>query len=418
MIFEVLKEYLWGTPTVLLISAAGAYFTAKTGLFSPKRLLEEIKLAFSALKGGQTGGVSALAAAATALGGTVGVGSIIGVGYGIAVGGAGSVFWMWVFSFLFTGLKHAEISVSLKGRVDRGGRIFGGAPFRLKELGFKKLSAAFCVCCIICSFGTGNAAQTGAISGFLFAGGAPPAAGALLCGGFVAFAVFGGNRRIAKLNSVLVPAASAVYTALCCAVIFANAGGVPGAFAEIFESAFGLGQAAGGFSGACLSAALREGCARSVFSNEAGMGSSPLAHSTSGAAPGALCALGTLEIVFDTFIVSTLTALCLLCTGSGTQAQAFSSLFGPAGENMLGALTAVFAFASVISWCYYSESCLFCLFGERKAPRIVYRILYSLAAGAGALTGAEKLLPAADVLNLFMTVPNMFLLYKCRREVN
>lgn len=417
MLLERIKEILWGVPTTAVFTAFGVYFAAKTGLYSPHAVWRELKKAFSAFGKKEKNGVSPFAAAATALGGTVGAGSILGVGYGIAVGGAGSVFWMWVFSFFAIGLKYAETRVALRGREEGAGGIRGGAHLRLRSLGYEKLAALFCFACILCSFGTGNAAQTGAAAQFLFALGIPKLPAAAICVLAVGLAVFGGGKRIIRFNAAAVPAASAVYICACAALLCLNARGLPGAFAQIFTQAFGIKQAAGGFSGAMLAAALREGCARSVFSTEAGMGSSPLAHSASAGDEETQCAFAVLETVFDTFAVSTLTALCLLCGGSGSARELFESAWGAPGGLLFGAAAAAFAYASVISWSYYAQTCVFYLFGNRKAPLFVFRALFSLAAGAGALFPAGTLIAASDILNLLMAVPNLFLLYKCRKEV-
>ena len=417
MFLTKLKELLWGAPAIAVFTAFGIYFAIKTGLYSPRAVRRELKMAFSAFgrKGGN--GISPFAAAATALGGTVGAGSIMGVGYGIAAGGAGSVFWMWVFSFFAIGLKYAETRVALRGRGEEGADCRGGAHCRLRSLGYKKLAALFCFACILCSFGTGNAAQSGAAAQFLFELDIPKAPAALICVFAVGAAVFGGGRRIIKFNAAAVPVASAVYIGACAVLLLLNARGLPGAFAKIFTQAFGFKQAAGGFSGAVLAAALREGCARSVFSTEAGMGSSPLAHSASAGDEKTQCAFSVLETVFDTFAVSTLTALCLLSGGCGSVRELFTDTWGSAGGLLFGAAAAAFAYASVISWSYYAQTCVFYLFGHKKTPVFIFRALFSLAAGLGALIPAGALIAVSDVMNLFMAAPNLFLLYKCRKEV-
>ena len=415
---ELFKNLVWGFPTVAAVTAFGVYFTYKSRLYRPGVILRSLGSVFLSFKRQKSDkGISPFAAAATALGGTVGVGSIVGVGYGIAVGGAGSVFWLWVFSFFGMGIKYAEVKVSLADRTLIGGSYYGGAPYRLKKLGYKKTAAAFCVLCILCSFGTGNIAQSGAMAEFFTRRGMPALPCALLCGGVVAFAVFGGGRRISSLNAFFVPAASAIYIIACIAILIINRAQIGTAFGEIFKSAFGLRPAVGGFSGAVLSAALKEGCARSVFSNEAGMGSSPLAHATSGGDIQTQCGFGVFEIFFDTFVVSTLTALCLLSCRSTDTSDVFGMNFGSVGSYLFGLLVAVFAFASVISWCYYAECCIICLFGSKKTPRTVYRAAFSAFAALGALLPVESILAISDVLNVFMMIPNLFLLYKCRNEI-
>lgn len=415
---SVIKAIVWGIPTVAVLLVAGIYFTRKSAFYRPKAVKSTVKDTVFSLKGGSKEGISPFAAVATALGGTVGVGSIVGVGYAIAVGGAGSIFWMWICSFFGMGLKYAEVVVALNSRDRTGGRLLGGAPFRLKGLGYKRLACLFCLFCIAASFGTGNLTQVGAISSFLVSAGASRTVCALLCVGIIALAVFGGRERIAGINTVIVPTASVVYLLGCAAVMFMNASCILPAFGQIFREAFGFSAVAGGFSGALLSHTLREGFARSLFSNEAGMGSSPLAHATaSEELPQKQAKWGIFEIFFDTFVVSTATALCLLSGGYASPADMFGALFGNAGEYIFGALAAVFAFASVISWCYYAECCIDFLFPKSRIAKRLYRVLFALAAVPGVFLSGGTVWELSDILNAFMMFPNLFLLFKCRKEI-
>lgn len=412
-ILSAIKELFWGIPTVALIAAFSLYFTYRLiryRITDPKRIIRDLG---SSLFGGSKNGISPFSAVATALGGTVGVGSILGVGYGIATGGAGSVFWMWVCSFLSMGLKYSEVRIALNGKDDPR---FGGTPFRLKKLGYRKLSALFCVLCVLSSFGTGNLTQMNAVSGAL-ADKFPRAFVGAICAVMLGIAVFGGRKRIARVNTFLVPAASAVYLAVCGYILFAGRSGIGNAFSEIFENAFGLSAAVGGFSGALISRAVREGFARSVFSNEAGMGSSSLAHASSdGSSPHVQGEWGMFEIFFDSFVVSTLTALCLLSFGESDCLSVFTIVFGQSGAWLLGILVLVFAFASVISWCFYAECCLSCL-GSGKRGLLIYRFFAVAASFAGAFISAEAIWETADILNALMLIPNLFLLFICRNEI-
>lgn len=399
------------------ISVIGIYFTLKSRFFMPKAVIKTVSDTIGSLsKRGK--GISPFSAVATALGGTVGVGSIVGVGYGIAVGGAGSIFWMWVCSFFGMGLKYAEVRIALGRREEINGQLLGGAPFRLKSLGCPGLALFFCFLCVAASFGTGNLTQVGSIASFLCEAGIPKSAGAVICALVIAAAVFGGRKRIAGINTFIVPAASAVYIIACIAILFMNSGAIPGAFGTIFSSAFGFRSAFAGFSAAMISKTIREGFARSLFSNEAGMGSSPLAHATSSEGnPSVQAEWGIFEIFFDTFIVSTLTALCLLTCESVDVPGMFTSLFGGFGFWCFGALAAVFAFASVISWCYYAECCISFAFPDSKAANLIYRAAFSIAAAAGAFLSGGVIWDIADILNALMMIPNIFLLLKCRKEI-
>lgn len=415
---SAVKDLVWGLPTVMLLLVSGVYFTKKTAFYKPRAVISTLRDTLLSLKGGSKNGVSPFAAVATALGGTVGVGSIVGVGYAISVGGAGSIFWMWVCSFFGMGLKYAEILVALGKRKRVNGFMLGGAAMRLEELGHKRLASLFCVFCVLASFGTGNLTQVGAMSGFLSDSGAPDMLCAVVCVAVIALAVFGGRGRIAKINSVIVPGASLIYLLACGVILIINHTDIIPVFARIFREAFGFSAIGGGFSGALIARTLREGFVRSMFSNEAGMGSSPLAHSTSETdSPVKQAKWGIFEIFFDTFIVSTLTAICLLSIGQTDAGSMFGLVFGRLGVYAYGVLTAVFAFASVISWCYYAECCISFLFKGSERALIIYRTVFAFAAVPGVLMSDATAWDIADILNACMMAPNLFLLFKCRKEI-
>lgn len=414
----LIKQIVWGLPTVFLIAVFGVYFTVRSGFYRPRAVASTVRDTLGSLLSHRGDGISPLAAVATALGGTVGIGSIVGVGYAISEGGAGSIFWMWVCSFFGMGLKYAEVRIALNGRKKSERGFLGGAPYRLGQLGYGGLAVAFCIICLLASFGTGNLTQINSVSGLLEGMGLPTSVCALVCVAVVAAAVLGGRKRISRINLFLVPTASAVYLIICVAVIASNAGAIPSVLGRIVKEAFGISAIGHGVSGAMLAHVVREGFARSMFSNEAGMGSSPLAHATSSETdPDVQAKWGIFEIFFDTFVVSTLTALALLTSGNDGAREVFSALAGGAGVLLFSVLSAVFAFASVISWCYYAECCIDYLFPENGVALWVYRIAFSLAAALGVLASGGVLWALSDVLNALMTLPNLFLLYKCRKEI-
>ncbi len=392
----------------------GVYFTAKIRFYSPKAIKKTAKDLCASLKTQTTDGISPFSAVATALGGTVGIGSIVGVGYAISVGGAGSIFWMWVCSFFGMGLKYAEIKIALSGNTQKGK---GGAPFRLAALGKRKIALLFCVFCVLASFGTGNLTQTGAIATFLINRGVSKSFSAIICCGLIALAVFGSKKRIASINTFLIPVASSVYLIACVCIILLNPFGIVNAFTEIIKNAWGFSSVTGGFSGAMLSHVIREGFVRSMFSGEAGMGSSPLAHGSAQGDVTVQAEWGLFEMFFDTFVVSTITAFCLLGSGFADVTQMFFAFFGKMGVWLIGGLMAVFAFASVISWCYYSRCCLDFLFPKRKIAENLYKGIFSLAAIAGAYVSNNLIWEISDILNAFMLFPNLYLLFRCRNEI-
>lgn len=410
-----LRDLLWGFPLVALLTVSGGYFTIRTKWFSlhPFRIC---KHTVGTLFAQNTDKRSLLAAVTTALGGTVGVGSITGVAYGIAVGGAGSIFWMWVSGFFGMALKYAEVSIAVKHRKKTDGGYVGGAPFALAEAGCKRLGTAFAFLCVFASFGVGNLAQVGSLTETLGELNVSNVACGFVCTALIALAVFGGRERIGKWNSVLIPAATLVYLAMIIWILLTHLHALPNAFARIFKEALGMRAAWGGISGSLLANAMRTGFARGVFSNEAGVGSSPLAHAASGEGDMQKQGeWGAFEILADTFAVSTLTALALLCVGVERVTGMFSAVFGAPGAWVFAVLTAVFAFASIISWCYYSEVCL--VFLHLPYGQTVYRLLTVCTAFAGACVPMNALWAAADILNALMIFPNLFLLFLKRNEV-
>lgn len=412
------REILWGFPLIALLTVSGGYFTLRTGFFQ-LRLFRMCRNTVGGLFARKEGRRALLASVSTALGGTVGVGSITGVAYGIAVGGAGSVFWMWVSGLFGMALKYAEVYLAVLHRKRLpDGSYTGGAPYGLADAGFRRLGVLFALLCVFASFGVGNLAQIGALAE---AAGAldvsAPVCGAV-CAGLLAFALFGGRKRIGKLNTALVPAASVLYLLAVLWILVCRLPVLPAAFGRIFLEAFGIRAAFGGVTGSLLSHALREGFARGVFSNEAGVGSSPLAHASSGESdPQKQGEWGAFEVFADTFLVSTLTALALLAAGGEEfrMASLFGRLFGTGGIVLFTVLASVFAFSSILSWCYYSEVCL--AFLAIPHGETVYRLLSVCAAFFGAFVPLHSLWAAADVLNALMILPNLFLLFLQRKEV-
>ncbi len=402
----------------MLLLVLGLYFTYKSGFYRFSAIKKTFSNTLGSLKPQKGGGISSFGAVATALGGTVGVGSIMGIGYGIAVGGAGSVFWMWICSFFGMGLKYAEVRIALNKRSLCNGELLGGAPFRLGDLGYKKTAVLFSIICLLASFGTGNLTQIGAISEIFQKSDISQWKVGMLSVLLVGIAVFGGRKRIAAFNTFLVPVASVLYLTACLAILVINKEHIPKAFSDILSQAFGFSAVTGGFSGALIAHTVREGFARSLFSNEAGMGSSPLAHATANVENSEIQAQwGIFEVFFDMFIVSTITALCILSCGENNPMVIFQLNFGKWGGILFVALSVIFVFASVISWCYYSECCLSYLFPKKKLPKTVYRILFALTAYFGVSVGRSIVWDLADILNALMMFPNLFLLLKCRKEI-
>lgn len=411
-----IRDVLWGLPTVAVVSAFGLYFTLKLGFFRPSRLKEVFaKTFFAPRKKGTGGDLSSLAALSTALGGTVGVGSISGVALAISLGGAGSIFWMWVCSFLGIGLKYAEIVIAHKLRVRTKRGFTGGAMYCLRAIGKGRLAVVFALLTVISAAAGGSVVQAGA-----FADAVQTAVDErLLCAVITAFSVLavisGGRKYIAGFNTVALPLASVSFAFLCLAVLVSNASALPKAFSRIFEEALGVRPALGGIG---LTAMLRVGCTRGTFSTEAGMGSSPMSYCAAGEDDPHVQGLwGATEVIIDSFVVSTLTALCVLCTGEKSVLGVFDACFGGAGRVFYFAAVSVFAFAAIISWCFYGEEAMYFLLPNGKKAAAVFKIAVAAGAFAGALLPEGGAFAAADVWGALMLAPNLYLLYKTRSDI-
>ncbi len=415
---EFVSSIVWGAPTIGLISAFGLYFTLKSGFFQITGLcdiLRDIKAKFARGKEG----ISPLSAFATALGGTVGIGSISGVGIALAEGGPGSVFWMWVIGFLGCMLKYAEINVAVRHRAREDGIFSGSAMHALKKSGKKIASFLFACSCLFTSFFTGCLTQSSAVAAELSRNGLPKAFCGVVIALLVFISIYKGKKTIAAISGVLIPAASAVYLTLTFFIIGANFARLPHAFFSIFKSAFGLRQAGAGAAGWAFSKCVRVGVTRGIFSSEAGMGSSPMAHSSSeDATPHSQGGWGVLEIIVDTFVFSTLTALALLSAGFTDMGDMYMFSFGSAGNTLLPVLLAVFGFAAVISWCFYGETAIKFLFAKLHPVVLpIYKALVACFAFLGAMIAVGSAWDLADIANSLMMFPNLYLLFIKRKEI-
>lgn len=411
-----ISNALWGTPTVAALSAFGLYFTARLGFYKPTRIAGALRQTFFAPSKKSAGGnLSSFAALATALGGTVGVGSISGVALAISVGGAGSIFWMWLCSFLGLGLKYAETAIAHSNRVQTKRGFSGGAMYCLKRMGKSVPAYAFAVLTVLSAAAGGSIVQAGALS--LAVGEA--IRGKLLCALVVALSVAavisGGRRYISAFNTVALPLASSAFAFLCAAVIVRNYATIPAVLMRIFKEAFGIRQAVGGIS---VTAMMRVGCARGTFSNEAGMGSSPISYCAGNEESSHIQGLwGVGEVIIDSFVVSTLTALCILCTDADSVLTVFSNSYGAAGKVFYLVAVSVFAFAAIVSWCFYGEEAMYFLAPRGGVPIKIFKLAVTVFAFVGALLPESKAFAAADIWGALMLVPNLYLLFKKRRDI-
>lgn len=432
----------FSTAMSLLLLATGGYFTLASGFFQFTHIGSIIKNTLGGLFSGKRehkkGTLTPYQALATALGGSIGTANIAGVGGAIMIGGPGAIFWMWVSGFLGMMTKFAEIVLAMRYRSknDRGEWSGGAMQYMVKGMGaqYKPLASAFALFCVLAAFCGGGMVQSNTIAeSVLTACETIPglyyndntvriiigAVLAILC----AVVIFGGLNRIGMAASMLVPFAGAMYVIAAVWVIAANVEGLGEAFKSIFEGAFGgFRPAAGGVVGFALARTMRVGVARGVFSNEAGVGSAPMAHASSNTNdPVKQGMFGIIEVFTDTILICTLTALAMLCSGveiaygsvsvSGMELarHTFATIMP---DSMAGLFLSVsiflFAFTSIIGWSLYGSRCAEFLFGSRGL--FPYRIILAACVGAGTLIPIDMVWELGELFNLLMAACNIIAL--------
>ncbi len=414
---------VWGWPTVALIALTGIWLMVGLRFMPLQRLGYGIAMMLRPSEATSDGEITPFQALMTSLSATVGTGNIAGVASAIAVGGPGAVFWMWVIAVFGIATKYAEAVLAVHFReTDAGGHHVGGPMYYIRNglgAGWSWLAGVFALFGMLAGFGIGNGVQAFEVSSALEAAGIARPVTAVVLGLLVFAVVIGGIRRIAKAASTLVPLMSVLYIGSCLVVLLANAGAIPEALATIFGNAFSGEAAAGGAFGQVVLMGFKRG----IFSNEAGLGSAPIAHAAAKTddpvRQGTVAMLGTF---IDTLVICTMTALVIITTqahllldnagerlsGSTLSIAAFDSGLPGSGVVVTMGLI-IFAFTTILGWSFYGERCTIYLFGESAV--LPFRLLWvamvvfaSVAGTSGAIWGV------ADTLNGLMALPNLLAL--------
>ena len=422
-LMEGISGVVWGPLMLFLLLGTGLYLTIGLRGMPIRRIGYGFRQMMLGRKVDERdkGEITPFQALSTALSATIGTGNIGGVATAIALGGPGAVFWMWMTALVGMATKYAEAVLAVKYReVDEEGRYVGGPMYYIKNgLGakWKWLGAAFALFAMVAAFGIGNTVQSNAVADVMESNLSIPV---WLTGAVLAVLVFmviiGGIRRIAKVAERLVPFMAVVYIFGALVVILWNITDVPAALLQIVRDAFTGTAATGGFAGAAVWAAIRFGVARGIFSNEAGLGSAPIAHAAARTnnpvRQGSVAMLGTF---IDTIIVCTMTALVIVLTGvwetGETGASLTSAAFaaGVAGGNWVVTFGLIlFAFTTIVAWSYYGERCAEYLFGVKVI--LSYRYVWVALLFVGAVANLELVWLVADVLNALMAIPNLIAL--------
>lgn len=441
---SAVKDFVWGAPMIVLMSVTGVLMTILTGGFQFVRIGHWFKSTIGAIFSdkeviGHTKdrSISQFQSLCTALAATVGTGNIVGVASAIISGGPGAVFWMWIMALFSMMTNYSENVLGIfYRRKNSVGEWSGGAMYYLRDgLGAKKgcktigmvLAALFSVFCFLASFGIGNMTQVNSISGNIHtAFGVPAWITGIAVTVLAGLVILGGIKRIANVTEKIVPFMVLIYIAGSIIIFFTHLYLVPKVFVAIFKSAWGMRAAGGGIVGFGIKQAVELGMKRGIFSNEAGLGSSVMVHSSSNVKePVRQGMWGIFEVFADTIVVCTLTAFTVLTsgitdletgvtaevfnginiTGSNLVNTVFSSTFGKAGSCFVAVGISLFAFSTVLGWSHYgSKACEF-LFGERAV--IIYKVIFVLAVFGGAVMGQNLAWDIADTLNGLMAIPNL-----------
>ncbi|EAQ64086.1 putative sodium/alanine symporter [Marinomonas sp. MED121] len=414
---------VWGWPMLILILGVGFFMSIGLKLMPILKLGTGFKLlagGTKAEKGEENEGeVPPYQALMTAMAATVGTGNIAGVATAVFLGGPGALFWMWMTALVGMATKYAEAVLAVKYReVDEEGNHVGGPMYYIKN-GMGKnwvwLGTTFAIFGAIAGFGIGNGVQSNSIAQVIETNfSVPPLVTGLIIMVLVGAVLMGGIKRIGSVAGALVPVMAVAYIIAGLIVLATNADQIGPAMSLILESAFTGHAAEGGFAGAAVWAAIRFGVARGVFSNEAGLGSAPIAHAAAQTKDpvrqGLVAMLGTF---LDTILICTITGLVIVSSGlwtSGTSGAALTSAaFAQAlpgiGNYLVAISLAIFAFTTIIGWSFYGERCIEFLLGVKAIKP--YRILWVLAIPVGATLSLDFVWLLADTLNAMMALPNL-----------
>ena len=422
-ILNSIDNIVWGPILLVLLVGTGIMLTIRLRGLQFTKLPTAIKLIFNGENKG-SGDISSFSALCTALSATIGTGNIVGVATAIGAGGPGALFWMWIAALFGMATKYAECLLARKYRtIDANGQVSGGPMYYIeKGLGkkFKPLAILFAIFGILVALlGIGTFTQVNSIaSSVQNVLNVDPKITSVIVGILVAAVVFGGIKSISKVAEKVVPFMAIIYIVLTLIIIIANIGNLGSAFVAIFKGAFTGSAAVGGFAGATIAQAIQKGIARGVFSNESGLGSAPIAAAASRAEFPAEQGLISMTGTFiDTIVICTLTGLSIIITGTwsmeGLQGaavtqQSFQMVLGGVGPYLIMICLSLFAFTTIIGWCYYGERCLEYLAGVKYIK--YYRALYVVLVCLTGFLQIQMIWTIADIVNGLMAFPNLIAL--------
>ena len=432
---DAVNDFAWGPIMLLLLVGTGVYLTFRTGFIQVTRfgyiMKNTIGSLFKNSEKDHGSNLSPFQAVTTALAGTVGTGNIAGVTGAIFMGGPGAVFWMWVSAFFGMCTKYAEIALAVDYREKNDDGTYRGGPmyYITNGLGenWKWLATLFALLGGFACFGIGNISQSNEIAGAMTSMfGIDPLVTGIVLAVVSGIVIIGGVQRIGTVTSYLVPFMSIFYIIAGITIIVLRFADIPAALLLIIKSAFSFESVGGGIFGYAIMVAMRQGVARGVFSNEAGLGSAPIAHAASSAEePCEQAIWGVFEVFVDTIVICTITALAVLLSGvldtpGGLDAFASKGAAAAAAFNMIlpgnigGLIIQIslvfFALSTIISWSYYGERCWGYLTNNNKTVNFVFKIAFALMCIVGSVGSGTLMWDISDTLNGLMAIPNLIAL--------
>ncbi|NRN27316.1 alanine/glycine:cation symporter family protein [Photorhabdus heterorhabditis] len=410
-----------GVPMLVGLLGVGLFMQIRLSLLPIRKLGTGFKLLFERNHQRGEGQISPFNALMTALSATIGTGNIAGVATAVVLGGPGALFWMWITALVGMATKYSEAVLAVRFReIDKNGHYVGGPMYYIKNgLGEKWvwLGTLFAIFGSLACFGIGNTVQANSVADVLQSNfGVSTMVTAVILAFLVGAVLIGGIKRIADVAGKLVPFMTVAYLVAGIVVLGVNFSEIPAAFALIVKSAFTPVAAQGGFAGAAVWAAIRFGVARGIFSNEAGLGSAPIAHATAKTQnpvrQGLIAMLGTF---IDTIIVCSITGLTIVITGGWLTGQTGATLTAtsfsaaiPGGNYIVAGALVIFAFTTILGWSFYGEKCIQYLFGQKAITP--FRVVWIIALMVGATQSLDFVWLLADTLNAMMAIPNLIAL--------
>ena len=436
--FNFLNDNILQPIVMILILGVGILLAIKMRFLQVRKFAyscsmtvgKSLKASFSKNKIKEKNKISPFAAFATAIAGTVGVGNIVGVATALTMGGPGAIFWMWVSAFFGMLTKYSETVLGIFFRKkNENGEYRGGAMYYISRGNkLKWLATIFAIFCVFASFGF-CLVQSNSISSTIVSSidGANPDVWNLVIGIIVALIVglviMGGIKRISSVASYIVPFMALLFISLALIIIGMNIENIPNVFKAIFQEAFSFKSAGSGITGFVIAKAMRYGIARGIFSNEAGLGSSVMAHASADVKePVEQGFWGIFEVFLDTIVICTLTALLLmtsgaygtvnssgeLLTGAEMGLFAFKDNLGTFGVMMFALILPLFAFTTIVSWSYYGETAIEYLLGKKAI--FIYKIIFIVLIVVGSIVELALVWVIADTFNVLMAIPNLIAL--------